>query len=483
LRLQVFQSAIRNPQSAIVRLMDLRAKKVLVVGLARTGEAAVRFLVKQGAKVRVSEVKKAEELKAPREALRGLPVEWELGGHTGLFFLGAELIVVSPGIPLGLPQLDEARGKGIPVISEIELAFRFLRRPAVGITGTNGKTTTTTMIGAMLQTWGKKVFVGGNIGNPLIDFVAGPQEEEWAVIELSSYQLEGIQKFRPKVSVLLNITEDHLDRYSSFQAYGKAKGRIFENQGKEDFAVLNADDPLAFQFAHRIKPQIFLFSRERSVPAGCFLDGTAILFQAVDGTRERFSLERLKVRGTHNLENLMAAIAAVKTCGCPREPLQRVIEEFEGLEHRLEMVRDLEGVKFFNDSKGTNVGSVVKSLMSFAEPVLLIAGGRGKEGDYGPLKDLIAGKVKGMALIGEARDRMSADLGHLTETVKLHSLEAAVEWAWSRARPGDVVLLSPACSSFDMFTNYQERGKRFKDIVWGLKRKPAPRPALEGRPD
>ena len=463
--------------------MDLRSKKVLVVGLARTGAAAVRFLAKKGAKVRVSEVKKAEELKAPLGALRGLPVEGELGGHTIPFFLGAELIVVSPGVPLNLPQLEKARGKGIPVISEVELAFRFLRRPAVAITGTNGKTTTTTMIGAMLKTWGKKAFVGGNIGNPLIDFVAGPQEEEWAVIELSSYQLEGIQKFRPAVSVLLNITEDHLDRYPSFQAYGKAKGRIFENQGKEDFAVLNADDPLTFQFAHRIQPQIFLFSRERSVPAGCFLDRGAILFQGTDGTRDRFSLERLKIRGTHNLENLMASIAAAKTCGCPREPLQRVIEEFEGLEHRLEWVRTLEGVKFFNDSKGTNVGSVVKSLMSFEEPVLLIAGGRDKEGDYGPLKDLIAGKVKGMALIGEARDRMFADLGNLTETVRLHSLEAAVEWAWSRARPGDVVLLSPACSSFDMFTNYQERGKRFKEIVGGLKRKPADRPAMEGRPN
>jgi UDP-N-acetylmuramoylalanine--D-glutamate ligase len=255
LGLRVFHPAFRIPHSAFVKRMDLRGKKVLVVGLARTGEAAVRFLAKKGAKVRVSEVKKAEELKTPREALRGLPVEWEMGGHTVPFFLGAELIVVSPGVPLSLEQLDEARGKGIPVISEIELAFRFLRRPAVGITGTNGKTTTTTMIGAMLHNWGKRAFVGGNIGNPLIDFVAGPQEEEWAVIELSSYQLEGIQKLRPKVSVLLNITEDHLDRYPNFQAYGEAKGRIFENQGKEDFAVLNADDPLTFQFAHRIKPQ------------------------------------------------------------------------------------------------------------------------------------------------------------------------------------------------------------------------------------
>ena len=455
--------------------MDLKGKKVLVVGLARTGVGAVRFLVAKGARVKVTEIKKAGELKAVLEALRGLPVEWELGGHTLLSFLDAELIVVSPGVPLSIPALAKAREKGTPVVSEVELAFWFLHRSLVAITGTNGKTTTTTLIGEMLRASGKPAFVGGNIGNPLINFAAGPQEEEWGVVELSSYQLEGIRKFRPAVSVLLNITEDHLDRYPSFQAYGEAKGRIFANQGKEDHAVLNADDPLAFAYAHRIEPQILLFSRERSVPAGCSLDGGAILFQGADGQKERFRLERLKIRGAHNLENLMAAIAASKACGCPREPLQEVIENFEGLEHRLEWVRDLDGVTFFNDSKGTNVGSVVKSLISFEEPVLLIAGGRDKEGDYGPLKELIAERVKGMALIGEAKERIFRALGTLTETVKLGSLEEAVEWAWSRARPGDVVLLSPACSSFDMFENYQERGKRFKEIVRGLKEKAAPR--------
>ena len=460
--------------------MDLQGKKVLVVGLARTGVGAVRFLVAKGARVRVTEIKKAEELRAPMEALRGLPVEWELGGHALSSFLEAGLIVVSPGVPLSLPPLAKAREKGIPVVSEVELAFWFLRRPLAAITGTNGKTTTTTLIGEMLQASGKRAFVGGNIGNPLINFAAGPQEEEWGVVELSSYQLEGIQKFRPAVSVLLNITEDHLDRYPSFQAYGEAKGRIFANQGKGDHAVLNADDPLTFAFAHRIEPQILLFSRERSVPVGCSLDRGEILFQGPDGQRERYPLGRLKIRGAHNLENLMAAIAASKACGCPREPLQEAIEKFEGLEHRLEWVRDLDGVKFFNDSKGTNVGSVVKSLISFEEPVILIAGGRDKEGDYGPLKGLVSERVKGMALIGEAKERMFGALGNLTETVKLSSLEEAVEWAWSRARPGDVVLLSPACSSFDMFENYQERGNRFKEIVRGLKGKAAPRREKEG---
>jgi UDP-N-acetylmuramoylalanine--D-glutamate ligase len=460
--------------------MDLKNKKVLVVGLARTGVAAVRFLVEKGARVKVSEMKRGEELKASLEALRGLSVEWELGGHTLPFFLDSDYVVVSPGVPMKMGPLEEARKYGIPVFSEMELAFSFLRRPMIAITGTNGKTTTTTLIGEMLRAAGRSAFVGGNIGKPLIHFVAGAQQDDWAVVEVSSYQLEGIQKFRPAIAVLLNITEDHLDRYPSFQAYGEAKGRIFQNQGKEDTALLNADDPLTFPYAHRVQSQVVLFSRERSVSVGCFLDQGAILYQGIDGERERFGLERMKILGTHNLENLMAAIGACKIAGCPRESLQKVIDEFEGLEHRLEWVLDIDGVKFFNDSKGTNVGSVVKSLMSFQEPILLIAGGRDKEGDYGPLRNLIAEKVKGMALIGEAKERMFEALGNLTETVKLHSLKEAVQWAWSKARPGDVVLLSPACSSFDMFEDYQERGKRFKEIVRELQSQ-VPPPRREGK--
>jgi UDP-N-acetylmuramoylalanine--D-glutamate ligase len=477
----VFHSAFGIPNSKFIENMDLRGKKVLVVGLARTGAATVRFLAQRGARVKGSEVKAAEELKAPLEALRGLSVEWEFGGHTLPFFLGAELIVVSPGVPLSLPLLKKATERGIPVISEIELAFRFLRRPVIAITGTNGKTTTTTLIGEMLRAGGQQAFVGGNIGNPLIQFAAGAQEEKWAVVELSSYQLEGIEKFRPAVAVLLNITEDHLDRYPSFQAYGKAKGRVFENQGKEDYAVLNADDALTFSFAHRVESQVLLFSRERPVPVGCFLDRGGILFQAAEGQRERYGLDRVKIRGAHNLENLMAAIASSRVCGCPPEALQKVMEEFDGLEHRLEWVQEVEGVQFFNDSKGTNVGAVVKSLMSFQEPIWLIAGGRDKEGDYGPLKDLIREKVKGMALIGEAKDRMFGALGNRTETVKADSLEEAVEWAWGRAKPGEVVLLSPACSSFDMFENYQQRGRRFKEVVRGLKKRSLPGAEWKGR--
>jgi len=448
--------------------MDFKDKKVLVVGLARTGIATARFLVRRGAKVRVSEVKRAEELEAAREALTGLRIEWELGGHSSSFFLDADMIVLSPGVPMDLEPLTKAKAKGIPIISEVELAFRSLRRPLIAITGTNGKTTTTTLIGEMFRAGGEDVFVGGNIGDPLIEYADSPQKEEWVVAEISSFQLEGTLEFRPHISVLLNITEDHLDRYPSFQEYIQAKGRIFQNQGKGDYALLNADDPYTFQFAHRVKSQVVLFSGERPVPVGSFLEKGAILFQGMEGRRERFELDRLKIRGAHNLENLMAAIATCRICGCPQEAIQRVIDEFPGLEHRMEWVRDIDGVSFFNDSKGTNVGSVVKSLMSFPQPILLIAGGKDKGGDYAPLKRMIAERVKGMALIGEAKERMFGALGRLTETVRLDTLEEAVRWAFSRAIPGDVVLLSPACSSFDMFENYQERGRRFKSIVLEL---------------
>ncbi len=449
--------------------MNLQGKKILIVGLARTGVATARFLGERGARVKVSEQKRLEALKPAREALQDIPIEWETGGHTVPFFLDADLIVASPGVPFALKPFARAREEGIRIISEVELASRFLVRPMIAITGTNGKTTTTTLIGEMLRAGGATAFVGGNIGNPLINFVAGPQKEDWAVVELSSYQLEGIEEFRPSVSVLLNITEDHLDRYPSFAEYGRAKGRIFDNQEAGDHAVLNADDPLTLAFVDRVKSQPVLFSREKRLTEGCFLEGKSIFYLGRDGLTERFDLERMKIRGAHNLENFMAAIAACQICGCPRHALQKVIDEFEGLEHRLEWVREIDGVNFFNDSKGTNVGSVVKSLLSFQEPVLLIAGGRDKEGDYGPLKELITNKVKGMALIGEARERIGAALGHLTETVKVDTLEEAVHWAYAKSRPGDVVLLSPACSSFDMFQNYQERGKRFKAIVQAIK--------------
>jgi UDP-N-acetylmuramoylalanine--D-glutamate ligase len=448
--------------------MELKGKTVLVVGLARTGAATVQFLAKRGAKVKASDAKTSAELAPFLEPLLDLAVDFELGGHTESFFSDSDLIVMSPGVPLNLPPVAKALAKGIPVIGEVELAFRFLRRPLIAITGTNGKTTTTTLVGEMLRGSGKKVFVGGNIGSPLIGYVEGPQDDDWVVAEISSFQLERVGDFRPKISALLNLTEDHLDRYETFGEYAAAKERIFARQKKEDYALLNADDPLVSALAPGLEPQVLLFSARRAVSFGSYLTPEGIVFQGPNGTREMFDLSRIRIKGAHNLENLMAAVAVAKMCGCPREALQRVMDEFPGIEHRLEWVRRLDGVSYFNDSKGTNVGSVVKSLQSFEEPVILIAGGKDKGGDYGPLKGLISERVKGMALIGEAKERMFSALGGLTESAKLGSLEEAVHWARSKARPGGIVLLSPACSSYDMFANYQERGKRFKEIVHGL---------------
>ena len=310
--------------------MDLKDKKVLVVGLARTGIAVVQFLVKRGAKVKVSDLKTAGELASILSPLKGLPVEWELGRHTETFFTGVDLIVISPGVPMNIPALGKARAGGVPILGEVELAYRFLRRPLIAITGTNGKTTTTTLIGGMLRASGKKVFVGGNIGNPLIAYIEGPQDDEWVVAEISSFQLEGVVEFRPKVSVLLNVTEDHLDRYDSFKEYIAAKARIFANQKKEDYALLNADDPIAFSFAQGMEPQVILFSALRPVPFGSFLTREGIFFQGMNGTKEKYELNHLKIKGAHNLENLMAAIAVGKMCGCPQEALQKVMNEFPG---------------------------------------------------------------------------------------------------------------------------------------------------------
>jgi len=444
--------------------MEIKGKKVLVLGLARTGRECARFLAQRGASVQVTDVRSEEELKQEMETLAALPIRYFLGGEDPDWLEGVDIIVPSPGVPAENVLLKEGSRRGIKILSEIEFACRFLRAPLVAITGTNGKSTTTTLVGEMLKASGGKVFVGGNIGTPLIGFVGG--DWEWGVVEVSSFQLEWIEEFRPRISVLLNLTEDHLDRYPNFRAYCQAKQRIFEAQAENDIAILSRDDRLVWEMRKRIRARVVSFGFSE-VDDGVFVAAREMIWR--DGSREeKFPLSRVKIQGVHNVENMMAAIAAAKSAGVSASAIQKVLEEFPGLEHRLEFVREKDGVRYYNDSKGTNVGAVVKSLASFSGPVILLAGGVDKGGDYGILRQEIRQKVRRLVLFGEAQGIIARALGDLTETVIVENLEAAVDDAFAHARAGEVVLLSPACSSFDMFRDYAERGQVFKSLVQAL---------------
>jgi UDP-N-acetylmuramoylalanine--D-glutamate ligase len=444
--------------------MELRDKKVLVVGLARTGIECARFLLNQGAKVSVSDLRSETDLKQEINALKGLPIDYLLGGEERRWLDEVDLVVPSPGVPAANSLLHEACRRGIEILSEVELAYRFFRFPIVAITGTNGKSTTTTLVGLMLKANGTRVFTGGNIGAPLIGFVGA--DWEWGVVEISSFQLEWIEEFRPRVAVLLNLTEDHLDRYPDFAAYCRAKERILENQTAKDVAVLNRDDPLVWGFRQGRRARITSFGFSE-VDEGVFAKSEEIVWRDAS-SEERFALGHVKIQGVHNVENMMAAIATAKAIGIPAEIIQQTLEEFPGLEHRLEFVREKDGVRYYNDSKGTNVGAVVKSLASFSVPVILLAGGVDKGGDYGVLREGVGKRVKRLVLFGAAKKMIAKALGALAETVIVDDMEAAVRDAHQHARPGDVVLLSPACSSFDMFRNYAERGRIFKSLVQAL---------------
>jgi UDP-N-acetylmuramoylalanine--D-glutamate ligase len=444
--------------------MELEGKTFLVVGLARTGRECARFLAQRGAAVRVSDRRGAEELRPEIESLAGLAVDYRLGGEEPSWLDGVDFVIPSPGVPRENIFLQQAPARGIPVLSEIELACRFFGAPLVAVTGTNGKSTTTTLIGEMIKASGRKVFLGGNLGAPFVGALA--QDWDWGVVEISSFQLEWISQFRPRIAVLLNITEDHLDRYASFADYGAAKERIFEAQSNDDVAIINRDDPLVWPMRDRIKARVISFGFAET-PAGLFPAGGDIVWR--DGANEeRYSFRRAKLQGVHNLENMMAAVAAAKCAGVDHAAIEQTLETFPGLEHRLEFVRAKDGVRYYNDSKGTNVGAVVKSLASFTEPVILLAGGVDKGGDYAPLEDGIRKKVRRLVLFGEAKEIIARAVGAFTETVIVDDMEAALRDAAAHARAGDVVLLSPACSSFDQFRNYAERGKIFKSLVQEL---------------
>jgi UDP-N-acetylmuramoylalanine--D-glutamate ligase len=445
--------------------MDLHGRKVLVVGLARTGLAAVAFLKTKGSIVSTTEMKPKEEMGEVIQELEGMGLsQMEWGGHQSGTFLSQDLIVVSPGVDLKIDPIRKALEKGIKVISEVELACRFIQVPIIAVTGTNGKTTTTRLIGEMLKEEGKKVGVGGNVGEPLVLFAGGGDRWEVLVAEVSSFQLEAIEDFRPSISVLLNITEDHLDRYTSYEEYIEAKARIFMNQNSRDVAVLNGDDPIVTGLGKRVKAKKILFSLKERLREGAFSNSDKIILR-LKGEEERYALAKAQLKGVHNVENMLAALTAAGIYGASKRAMEAALERFEGLEHRLEFVREIDGVRFFNDSKGTNVGAVVKSLQSFSNPVILIAGGKDKNGDLGLLRDPIKERVKRLILIGEAKERMERELGGFVDTTFAETLEEAVLLAYQTAKKGEVVLLSPACSSFDMFKDYKERGRVFKDAV------------------
>ncbi len=442
---------------------EFRDKKVTVVGLARSGVAAARALDTLGAIVTVTDKKPLDQLAAQVKALGSSRIAVEAGGHPDRLFSEADLIVLSPGVPK-LPRIIAARQRGVKVISELELAWQLSSAPYVGITGTNGKSTVTTLVGLMLERSRKKVLVAGNIGNALTEELSLLRKQDWIVAELSSFQLEDIETFRPRVAAILNVTQDHLDRYHDIADYGEAKARIFLNQKKDDYLALNFDDPLVKSYAKRTSATVIPFSRLlRYSPGACVLDGSVMF-----NNRRVIAVDDIRIKGVHNLENALAATAVSMCAGADVQSVAAVLREFPGLEHRLEFVRERNGVMYINDSKGTNVGAVVKSVEGFTQPVILIAGGLDKGSDFSPLYDLFKKKVKLLILIGKAADKMATALCASTETVFAGTLQDAVLLASKRASQGDVVLLSPACASFDMFKDFEDRGRRFKEAVKSL---------------
>jgi UDP-N-acetylmuramoylalanine--D-glutamate ligase len=447
--------------------MELEGQPVVVVGLARSGIAAARFLASRGARVLATDRKPARELPEEALSLAAAGVRLELGGHSAATFASAALVVVSPGVPWDLPELQAARAAGVPVMAELELAFRFLRGSVAAVTGTKGKSTTTAALGAMLREGGRDVRVGGNIGAPVSGLLEADTPETLYVLEVSSFQLEGTDTFRPRLAVFLNLSADHLDRHASFAAYGEAKARVFRNQGPEDWAVVNGDDPQVLALARAGRARLLPFggaARDRAGDAAYFEAGEARLRR--DGRVETlFPLASVRVPGAHLATDLLAAGCAARLLGAPAAAVARAVAHFAGVELVLERVAEVRGVRFFNDSKATNVAAVRQSLLAFDGPLLLILGGRYKGGDFGELAEPVRSRAKAVLAIGEARERIAAALSAAAPVVDCQSLREAVERAFALGAPGDTVLLAPGCSSFDMFRDYAERGRAFKDEV------------------
>ena len=488
-----------------IRLQGLR---VLVVGLGKSGLAAARFLKERGARVTVSDARPALLIKELPSLLdAGIMVE--TGSHGLLTFRRQDLIVVSPGVPANVPELAQVRALGMRIVGEFELGTRYLEGEVIAVTGSNGKTTTTTLLGEILKASGRPTLVGGNIGRPVVELVGDSArfsergsfgradaessaalgndnraalgndngEEVWSVLEASSFQLETIESFRPRIALVLNLTPDHLDRHGTFARYAAAKARITENQTAEDFLVLNAEDKetqriAAHVFAdgHRTRAQIFWFSARRQVKQGAFVQGETIFFRASEGGAAEpvMPVSEIPLAGAHNVENVLAAVCAARLAGVDAAVIRAAVARFKAVEHRLEFVRELEGVRYFNDSKATNVDATAKALAAFASGVHVVLGGKDKDSDYSVLAPLLRERAKTVITIGSAAEKIERELAGVVKMESMGTMDRAVARARELAVPGDVVLLAPACASFDQFENYEQRGRVFKELVGGL---------------
>src|ERR1017187_2567815 len=448
-------------------MMELKGKKVLVVGLGKSGLAAALFLRRKGANVTVSDLRSAEALAKDIPALLEEGIMVEAGGHGLLTFRRQDLIVLSPGVPLDTPELVQVKSFGLPVIGELELAARFLKGGIVAITGSNGKTTTTALLGEILKDSGLPTLVGGNIGVPVVGLIDESTPDTWSVIEVSSFQLESTVEFRPNIAVILNITPDHLDRHGSFENYTRAKERIFAKQDQTDCLVLNADNAPAAAAASRTSAKVYWFSVEHAVDQGAWLENGFVVYRGAKNAavEQVMPLTGIPLKGAHNVENVLAAVVAARLAGVPAEFTPRAIEKFQAVEHRLEYVATVNGVEFYNDSKATNVDATAKAIAAFSSGVHLILGGKDKGSDYTLLTPLLRERVSPVYTIGSAAAKIESQLRGVVSLHSCETLEKAVSAAVSAARPGHVILLAPACSSYDQFENYEQRGRVFKELV------------------
>jgi UDP-N-acetylmuramoylalanine--D-glutamate ligase len=448
-------------------MMDLKNKRVLVVGLGKSGLSAAMFLRGQGARVTVSDTRSAVALAKEIPALLEAGIMVESGGHGLLTFRRQDLIVISPGVPMDTPEVKQVIAFGLPVIGELELASRYLPGRVLAITGSNGKTTTTTLVGKIFAEAGLPTLVGGNIGLPVIDLVAESTPETVSVLEVSSFQLETVEEFHPWIAVILNITPDHLDRHGSFESYVAAKERIFTRQDANDFLVLNADDRVTQMCASRAKSEVFWFSGTKAVRRGAFVRDRVIVWMEKEGgvTEPVMPVSEIPLKGAHNVENVLAAVCAARLAKVPAESVRASVAAFRAVEHRLELVRKFNEVEYYNDSKATNVDAAMKAVASFPGGVHLILGGKDKDSDYALMAELLKKRVKVVYTVGSAAEKIERQLHGVVKMVSAQTIETAVAKAAKAAVPGDVVLLSPACSSFDQFENYEHRGRVFRQSV------------------